>query len=132
MSRRPYVRAVHPGRWYLAHGRYRVYMLREATCVLVAVYTVLLIAALAALDSGDPEQWRAFLAAQDHWGWRVFHALALVFFVVYQTMAWFSLAPKAMPLRIGARTVPGPMIVAAHYLAWLAISGFVLWRLEVF
>jgi fumarate reductase subunit C len=132
MSRRPYVRPVARATWYLRQPRYRVYMLREANCVLVAFYCVLMLAGLAALATGQPERWNAFLSAQQHPAWMAFHAFSLVYFFVYQTMAWFQLAPKAMPLQLGDTVVPASAIVATHYLVWIAVTAFVFWLAGVF
>jgi len=132
MSGRPYVRPVSRTGWYLHQARYRNYMLRELTCILAALYCVLLLVALQALASGQPERWADFLASQQHVGWMVLHAFALVFFTIYQTMAWFRLAPKAMPLQIGGTAVPATSIVAAHYVAWLAVNSIIFWLAGVF
>ena len=122
MSRRPYVRPVSRTRWYLHQARYRNYMLREVTCVLVAFYCALLLTALQSLGSGQPDAWEAFLACQQHVGWIVVHAFSLAFFVFYQTMAWFRLTPKVMPVQLGARPVAPALIVAANYVVWLVLS----------
>lgn len=126
MSRRPYVRPLSKTRWYLHTARYRTYMLREATSVLVALYCALSLAALAALASGQAERWEAFLASQQRSGWVAVHAFALVFFTVYQTVAWFRLAPKAMALPVYRHPSLPRLVVAGHYLAWLALSALVL------
>ena len=76
MTRRPYVRPMSNTSWFLRQPRYRAYMLREATCLLVAVYTALLLSLLAALAADDPVRWADWLAAQQHPAWIVFHALA--------------------------------------------------------
>ncbi|HMB59239.1 MAG TPA: hypothetical protein VKN35_04940 [Xanthomonadales bacterium] len=127
MSRRPYIRPVSRTAWYMTHVRYKSYMLRELTCVLVAVYCVLILSGLAALASGTQTRWDEFLASQQHLAWILFHGFALVFFTVYQSIAWFGLAPKAMPLQMGDRTVPGGLIVAAHYMLWLVLSAALFW-----
>ena len=126
MSRQPYVRPVSKTTWYLRNGRYKVYMLRELTCLLVGFYAFLTIFGLAALAAGA-EQWNGFLAAQQHPAWVALHAIALLYFLVYQTFAWFKLAPKAMPLQLGEKKLPGSYIVAGHYVAWAVITVFVLW-----
>ena len=132
MSRRPYVRPVSKTTWYLGNARYRGYMLREITCFLVAVYCVLVMVALAAaLDSGS-QRWDEFLAGQQKPAWLVFHGFSLVFFTVYQTVAWFRLAPKAMPLQVGDKVVPPTVIVVAHYAAWAVVSVAVFWIAGVF
>jgi len=60
MSRQPYIRPMSKTTWYMRNGRYKVYMLREMTCLLVGFYSFLVIFGLAALSSA--ERWNAFLA----------------------------------------------------------------------
>jgi len=127
MNRRPYVRPVEKATWYLRQHRYHIYMLREVCCILVAVYSVLLLSALSALSSNQAESWGAFLASQHHLGWVAFHAFALVYFLAYQTVPWFKLAPKAMPLQVGNSEVPASAIVAGHYVAWIVVTAVIFW-----
>ena len=127
MSRQPYVRPVSRTTWYMRHGRYRKYMLREVACLLVGLYSFLTIWALAALAAGTPERWDAFLATQQNGFMVGFHAVALVYFLVYQTFDWFKLAPKAMPLQLGEKKLPDRSIVIAHYVAWAVITLIVFW-----
>ncbi len=127
MSRQPYVRPVSKTTWYTRNGRYRHYMLREVTCLLVGFYSFLTIWALAALATGDPGRWADFLASQQNPGMVAFHAIALLFFLVYQTFDWFKLAPKAMPLQLGEKKLPDRTIVIAHYVAWAVITLIVFW-----
>lgn len=127
MSRQPYVRPVSKTTWYMRNGRYRRYMLREVTCLLVGAYSFFTIWALAALATGSPERWDAFLNAQQNPAMVAFHAIALIFFLIYQTFDWFKLAPKAMPLQFGENKLPDRFIVIAHYVAWAVISLFIFW-----
>ncbi len=122
MNRAPYLRPVSRTTWYMRNGRYKIYMLRELTCLLVGIYSFLVIWGLAALAAGTADAWNAFLAAQQNSLTIAFHALALIYFLVYQTFAWFSLAPKAMPLQIGEHKVPDRFIVIGHYVAWLVVT----------
>ena len=132
MSRRPFERTVPRATWYLDNARYRAYMLRELTCILVAVYCVLTMIALATLLVDQPGQWDELLASQKNPAWVVFHTFSLVFFTLYQTVAWFRLAPKAMPLQLGDKAVPASVIVAAHYLGWALLTVIVFWMAGVF
>ena len=132
MSRQPYVRPMPKASWYMANARYRRYMLREVTCLLVAIYSALLIWALAALASGSADRWDAFLASQQNTAMVVFHVVALVYYLVYMTFDWFKLAPKAMAIRMGENKLPDRAIVAGHYLAWLVATLFVFWLAGIF
>ena len=132
MSRQPYIRPISKTTWYMRNGRYKVYMMREMTCLLVGVYSMLLIFGLAALAEGSAERWNAFLASQQNSAMVTFHALALIYFLIYQTFAWFELAPKAMPLQLGEKKLPDSYIVIAHYIAWAVLSAFIFWLAGVF
>jgi len=132
MSRQPYIRPISKTTWYMRNGRYKVYMMREMTCLLVGVYSMLLIFGLAALAEGSAERWNAFLASQQNSAMVTFHALALIYFLIYQTFAWFELAPKAMPLQLGEKKLPDSYIVIAHYIAWAVLSAIIFWLAGVF
>ena len=125
MSRNPYVRPVSKSTWYMRQGRYKKYMLREVTCLLVGFYSFLTIFALASLAS--PEAWASFLQSQQNSVMVSFHAFALIYFLVYMTFDWFKLAPKAMPLQLGEQKMPAIYIVIAHYVAWAVASLAVFW-----
>ncbi len=126
MSRQPYIRPFSKTTWYMRNRRYKVYMLREMTCLLVGFYTFLTIFALAALAAG-PDQWNDFLASQQNPAMIAFHAIALLYFLIYQTFAWFELAPTAMPVQLGEKKLPGSIIVIGHYVAWAVLSAFIFW-----
>ena len=126
MSRRPYVRPISKTTWYMRNGRYKVYVLRELTSFLVMFYSFLTIYGLAAL-AGSAERWDTFLASQQSTAMIVFHGAALLYFLFFQTFPWFKLAPKAMPVQIGEKKLPDSYIIIGHYVAWLAVSVFILW-----
>jgi len=126
MSRNPYVRPISTTTWYMRNGRYKVYVLRELTSFLVMFYSFLTLFALAALAT-SADRWNAFLASQQSTAMLVFHALALLYFMFFQTFPWFKLAPKAMPVRLGEKKLPDNYIIIGHYVAWVVISAFILW-----
>ena len=127
MNRRPYIRPLSKTTWYMRNGRYKIYMLREMTSLLVGFYTVLAIVALAALATDSPARWNSFLASQQSTAMMVLHSLALLYFLFYQTFPWFKLAPKAMPVQVGENKLPDSYIVVGHYVAWVVLSAFILW-----
>lgn len=131
MSRNPYVRPVSKTTWYMRNGRYRRYMLREVTCLLVGFYSFLMIWGVAAL-AASPERWENFLATQQNAVMIAVHTVALIYYLVYMTFDWFKLAPKAMPLQVGETKVPGNTIVLGHYAAWIVVTAFIFWLAGVF
>ena len=127
MSRRPYVREMSTTTWYMRNGRYKVYVLRELSSFLVMFYSFLTIFALAALAKDSPEQWNSFLASQQTTGMLIFHGLALLYFLFFQTFPWFKLAPKAMPVQMGEKKLPDSYIIIGHYVAWIVVTAFIFW-----
>jgi fumarate reductase subunit C len=56
----------------------------------------------------------------------VFNVIAFLF-VIYHTITWFNLAPKAMAVRVGGKRLPDWMISAPNYAAWIVISAIIAW-----
>lgn len=127
MSRKPYVRPVSKTTWYMRNGRYKKYMLREVTCLLVGFYAFFAICALAILAGGSKDAWDSFLASQQNGFWIGVHTIALIYYLVFMTFDWFKLAPKAMPVQLGEQKLADGYIVAAHYVAWIVVTLIVFW-----
>ncbi len=124
MSRRPYRRTVSTTKWWLAQPRYIRYMAREVSCVLIGAYTAVVVVGLVRLSEGAAA-WGAFLEALQSPASVVFHLLALAF-ALYHTTTWFNLTPKAMPVQLGEASLPGGVIIGAHYAGWALVSALVL------
>ena len=109
--------------WWLQKGSYTGFVLREITSVFVAFFAVLMLWQVRSLARG-PEAYAHFLARLGRPGVLALNAVALVF-VLFHTITWFNLAPKAMVVRLGGRRVPDAIIAGANYAAWLLLSGVV-------
>lgn len=119
---RPYHRKF-PNTWWLKRRPYFLFMLREATAIFVAGYSVFLLVLLRRLGEGE-EAFAAFLETLRSPLSLALHWVALAF-ALYHTVTWFNLTPKILVLRIGERKVPGALIAGANYVAWLALSAAV-------
>ena len=113
--------------WWLQRGSYLAFILRELSSVFVGWFVVYLLLLVRAVSRGDSD-YQEFLS----WS-RSPAVLALIFvrllFMVYHAITWFSLAPKAMVLRVGGTRVPGFLIAGSNYLAWAMASALVGWLL---
>jgi fumarate reductase subunit C len=130
ITRRPFVREVPRTRWFFRHPRYLRYMAREVTCIFIAIYTALLVVGCVRLAQGR-EAYEAFLSGLASPVCIAFHVLALGF-AVYHSVTWFNLAPKALPLTLGDKTVAPAAIAGAHYVVWIVVSIVVLAAAGVF
>ena len=54
------------------------------------------------------------------------HRISL-FFVLFHTITWFNLTPRAMALRLRGKKLPDVMIIAPNYIGWLIVSGVIAW-----
>ena len=124
MSPKPYIRPVARYSWWLAQGRYVRYMAREITSLFIGAYSAVLVVGLARLAEGRAA-WDAYLEALQSPLGVAFHIVALLF-ALYHTATWFNVTPKAMPLEVAGRRLPGVAIVGAHYAGWVVVSAALL------
>ncbi len=124
MSPKPYIRTVPRYSWWLTQGRYLRYMAREITSLFIGAYTAVLVVGLARLAEGRAA-WDAYLEALQSPLGVAFHLVALLF-ALYHTATWFNVTPKAMPLEVAGRRLPGVAIVGAHYAGWVIVSAALL------
>lgn len=110
-----------PTAWYLKRRSYFLVMLRELSCVFVGGYALFLLLLIARV--GDVEAFTALLSSPVS---VLFHIIALPF-VLYHTITWFGLTPKAVVVYRGEDKVSPVLIVGAHYVAWLAVSAVLIW-----
>jgi len=113
--------------WWLESWRYTKFVLREVTSVAVAFFALEALWKVRAIGHG-PETYAAFLAWMETPLFVVLNAVAFVF-VLYHSITWFNLAPKAMVVRLGGKRVPDRAIQLGNYLAWAAVTAAAVWVL---
>jgi succinate dehydrogenase subunit C len=113
--------------WWMSSWPYFTFIVRELSSVFVAWTIVFLLKLVNAVAHG-PGWYDAFLRWAEQ-PWVVTLNLAALFLVVFHAVTWFNLAPAAMVVHMGGRRVPGSLIVAGNYAAWLAASAVIAWGL---
>ncbi len=111
--------------WWLEKFAYVKFITRELTCLAVGYTAVLLILQVWVLSKGQAtyERFQDFLELTPV---LIFHGVVLVF-LLFHSVTWFNLAPKALVLRLGRRRVPDAIVLAGHYVAWLVATALVIW-----
>jgi fumarate reductase subunit C len=111
--------------WWLGQWQYLKFILRELSSVFVACFVVVTLFQIRALRNG-PEAYARF----QHW-LQTPTAIALntisFLFVVFHTITWFNLAPRAMAVRLRGKRLPDSLVAAPNYAAWLILSVAVGW-----
>jgi fumarate reductase subunit C len=113
--------------WWLERTSYVKFIARELTSVAVAYAALVVLAEVWALGRGE-ETFDRLNRALASPPWLAVNALALAA-LLYHTVTWLHLAPKAMVVRVGGRRVPDAALLAGQYLGWLAATALVAWLL---
>jgi len=111
--------------WWLTKWSYMKFVLRELSSIFVAWFVVLTLLQLRCLSQGPEayarwQEWmrNPFLIAGN---------VVTLFFVLWHTVTWFNLAPRAMAVRVAGKRVPALLIAAGNYLAWAVVSVILAW-----
>jgi fumarate reductase subunit C len=120
----PYRRPM-PALWWLRQRAYFLFMLRELSSVVIAVYLVLLLLMVNRLAAG-PQSYDAYLRWLATPGMVLFHVVALAA-ALFHTVTWFNLTPNVLVVRVGERRIPAAIVAGANYVAWIAVTIVLAW-----
>jgi fumarate reductase subunit C len=109
--------------WWLESRSYTGFVLRELTSVFVAFFALVLLWQIRALGHG-PDAYTRVLARLRSPLFVSLNVLALAF-VLFHSITWFNLAPKAMVVRLKGKRVPDLVVAGANYAAWIVLSAAV-------
>ncbi|MDH5275541.1 MAG: fumarate reductase subunit C [Gammaproteobacteria bacterium] len=113
------------GSWWRRLPFYRRYMVREATCIAVIAYALVLLTGLWRLTQGQEafDAWRAALATPPA---LLAHVVLLAAFV-FHAWTWFEVMPKTLPIvRMGGKRVADATIVRSGVAAASVASVLLL------
>jgi fumarate reductase subunit C len=113
--------------WWVGQWSHLKFILRELSSIFVGYFVFIMIWLLHALSQG-PESYAAFHAWLKTPAAILLNLISLLF-VLFHTITWFNLTPRAMPVRIGGKRLPDWMVALPNYVAWVVISGVVFWFL---
>ena len=118
-GRRPYRRSMTG--WWRRDPFFVRYMIREATALVVAAYSIVLLAGVLSLAQGEAA-WNAWLAAMRS---PISIALNLLMLVgmIYHSYSWFEIMPKTMPaMFVGGKRVTAATITMFGLVAAVAAA----------
>ncbi|MFM2480781.1 fumarate reductase subunit C [Celerinatantimonas sp. YJH-8] len=121
--RQPYVRPM-KANWWLKSGFYIKYMIREGSSIVLAIYSLILLAGLFRL-SQSAESFQSWLHAMKNPVAIIFHLIALLW-ILYHSVTWFELAPKAADLWIKEKKIQDSVIVRSMYVILAIVSVAIL------
>jgi fumarate reductase subunit C len=113
--------------WWLERASYFTFMLRELSCIFVGWFAVYLLMLISAVNGGDA-RYQEFLAWSAGPGILLLNIVSMGF-VVFHAVTFFAATPQALVVDVGGNRVPGSLIAASHYVAWVAVSVVICWIL---
>jgi fumarate reductase subunit C len=113
--------------WWMQQWSYFRFVLRELTSLGVAYFCIIMICLVRALSRGPEPYFRLQerLASPPV----VLLTLISLFLVLYHTFTWFELSADAMVVRVGGKRLPGVLISASNYVAWVVVTTVLAWFL---
>ena len=111
--------------WWTRKWVHMKFILRELTSVAVAYSAIMLLLIVRALNQGS-ENYFEFLAIFNSPVFLAVH-IVMFLFLLFHSLTWFSLAPKAIVLRIGKIRIPDSVNIGLNLFAWFAVSLLILW-----
>jgi fumarate reductase subunit C len=111
--------------WWLERRSYLAFILRELSSVFVVWSVVYILRLVRAVSQGD-SRYERFLDWSASPAVLILNVVSLCFLVLH-AITWFNLAPQAMVLRVLGKRVPGPLIMASNYVAWVLSTALVVW-----
>jgi fumarate reductase subunit C len=111
--------------WWANRWIHIKFIARELTSVCVAVYVIVLLFFVRAILAGQTS-FEAFLEILRSPLVIALHILVLGG-LVFHSITWFNLAPKAMVVKVGDKNVPGIVIALMNYAGWVVVSLLLIW-----
>lgn len=111
--------------WWANRWVHIKFIARELTSICVAGYSLIFLFFAWAVLKG-PEELEAFTSAMRSPVMILLHVLFLAG-LLFHSITWFNLAPKAMVIKMGKYNVPALFIALINYLGWLVISAVLVW-----
>jgi fumarate reductase subunit C len=116
--------------WWANRWIHIKFIARELTSICVALYSLEFFLFVWSVLSG-PEQFEAFTSFMQSPTVLVVNILILGG-LVFHSITWFNLAPKAMVVKLGKSPIPGWVIALMNYIGWIVISVFLVWLISGF
>lgn len=107
--------------WWTKKWSHVRFILRELTSFGVSFYAIIIILHVRAINQGT-EAYTEFQLWLSSPPAIILHSIAFVL-VIYHSITWFNLAPKAMVIKLGKHRVPDYIISGMNYAAWLILSA---------
>lgn len=113
--------------WWTEKLSHFKFITRELTGLAVAFFSIELLLLTRSVIIGQGA-YEAFIRSLSFPGLVGLNLIAFIA-LLYHSITWFNLAPKAMVVKIGEYRLPEIIIIIGNYLTWFVASGLLVWIL---
>lgn len=113
--------------WWTKRKSHIRFIVRELTSISVAFFAVILLLLIRSVSKG-PDAYAGFIETLQSPFLIVLHIIAFVG-LIFHSVTWFNLAPKAMVIKMGDKQAPGVLVALLNYAGWIIISVVIIWLL---
>ena len=113
--------------WWTKQTRYFLFIIRDLTSLAVAYFAIILLFLIRSLSQGQ-EAYNEFIVLLKSPTLMLLSMVAMCG-LIFHSITWFNLAPKAIVIKLGKRRVPDVLIVLANYAGWVVITVVIGWIL---
>lgn len=106
--------------WWLRNFKYFLFMMREMSSVIIALFLLLYLYELFLLSKG-PEPHGAFQELLRTPWFILFYVVAFVF-ALYHSITWFGAVGRIQVVRMRALTIPSALVTTSAFLGWVVVS----------
>ncbi len=114
--------------WWAKRSSHLQFILRELTSLAVAYFSIIFLYLLRSISQGE-ESYLEFISQLKTPSMMILNTIALIG-LIYHSISWFSLAPKAMVIKLGKQRIPGILITSSNYIGWIVVSFIIYWFLK--
>jgi fumarate reductase subunit C len=116
----PPLKAYHPRLspfWWLQNRRYFLFMLREFTAVPIVLWLLVLLADIARLGAGPPQNGSGYQPLSGSPLYVAFSAVCLVFALLH-SITWLGISGLILRVPLGERDLPPRAVTGANFALW--------------
>jgi fumarate reductase subunit C len=111
--------------WWLSRRSYRIFALRELSCLFVAWFVAYLLLLVNAVNVSE-NRYQQFLNNSASPCLLLLNTISLLFALLHAA-TWFNQTPQAIVMRIRDKRIPRHAIVASMYFLWVMLSAVAIW-----
>ena len=113
--------------WWTKKWSHLFFIGRELTSLCVAYTALFILFLIKSIEKGQGS-YEKFMETLRSPFFILLHIIVLGG-LLWHTISWLNLAPKAVVLKLGKKIVPGGIILFMNYAGWIVISAGLVWLL---